>query len=120
MGLAGEQMKVIVAGDRNEHDREKVFMAIRSSGFEITEIVSGGASGVDFYGEAYAHSKEIPLKVFKADWKAYGKSAGPIRNGQMAFYADALIAVWDGSSPGTKNMIEHMRKLKKPVFIFNY
>ena len=56
-------------------------------------------------------------KYIYLDWNKHGKAAGPIRNRQMAEYADCLIAVWDGKSRGTKNMIDEMNKLMKPVFL---
>lgn len=59
----------------------------------------------------------VPVKDFLAKWTRYGRGAGMVRNQQMAWYADALIAVWDGHSPGTKHMIEFMERLKKPVYI---
>ena len=46
------------------------------------------------------------MRVFPADWDKYGKRAGYLRNVQMAEYADALLAFWDGESRGTKNMID--------------
>jgi len=99
-----------------------VYTAIEASQeeFSITEVVSGGAAGVDMLGERWALRQGIPTTVFQANWNAHGKAAGPIRNKQMAEYADALIAVWDGESPGTKNMIETMEKLGKPVLIYLY
>jgi hypothetical protein len=51
----------------------------------------------------------ILVKKFPADWDRYGKSAGPVRNGQMARYAQRLIAFWDGKSTGTKNMIDQAK-----------
>ncbi len=110
-------MKVIIAGGRDIEDCDPVQTAITESGFKITEVVSGGARGVDKSGEALAALHGMPCKVFPADWNKNGKAAGPIRNRQMADYADALIAVWDGQSRGTKNMIETMRKLGKPVHV---
>ena len=47
-----------------------------------------------------------PIKRFPADWENLGRGAGYVRNVQMAFYADALIAFWDGESRGTKHMID--------------
>lgn len=61
--------------------------------------------------------RDIPVKRFPADWDRHGRAAGPIRNCQMAQYADALIAIWDGKSRGTKNMIDEMNKCGKPVLI---
>ncbi len=50
--------------------------------------------------------KAVPIKKFPANWTAYGMSAGYKRNQQMAENADALIALWDGESKGTKHMID--------------
>lgn len=73
---------------------------------------------MDKDGEYYAKCNKIPVKQFPADWDQFGKAAGHIRNKQMAEYADALVAVWDGKSPGTKNMITTMQSLNKPVYIY--
>lgn len=111
-------MKVIVAGSREGFVARNVFEAIEESNFLITEIVSGTARGVDKDGEYYARCNKLPLKQFPANWNLYGKAAGHIRNKEMALYADALVAVWDGKSPGTKNMIETMKSLNKPVYVY--
>jgi hypothetical protein len=113
-------MKVIVAGSRKIVDKEKVERAIKDSGFVFTELVSGGASGVDYLGEQIAVSQKIPIKIFKPDWDNLGKYAGPARNKQMAEYSDALVAIWDGSSKGTNSMIKEMTKLKKLVYVVLY
>lgn len=110
-------MKVIVAGGRDIHDYDLVVQAIEESSFRITSIVSGGASGVDALGEQYASEHNLPLYVFLADWKTHGKAAGPMRNRKMAENSEALIAIWDGKSKGTKNMIETAKKLGLPVYV---
>jgi hypothetical protein len=89
---------------------------------QITEIVSGAARGIDSLGERWAEYRPdpIPVKQFPADWDTHGKAAGPIRNRAMADYADALLVVWDGKSRGTKNMLDHVYRLKKPVYKYIY
>lgn len=83
------------------------------------EIVSGGAYGTDHAGEIIARmmmlEENVKLTVFNADWKTHGKSAGMIRNREMADYADELLLVWDGKSAGSRNMKEEMVKRGKPV-----
>lgn len=112
-------MKVIIAGSRNVKDWGTVYFAIAESKFfDITEVVSGTAAGVDKLGEQYGNEFGIPVKQFPANWDEYGKSAGFLRNTQMAEYADALIAIWDGESRGTKHMIDIMNKIGKPVFVY--
>ena len=99
-------LKTIIAGSRTITDMAIVEYAIQQSGFEINEVVSGGAKGVDILAQQWAKAHDIPLKVFMAKWDIHGKSAGPIRNQEMADYADQLIAIWDGASNGTRHMID--------------
>lgn len=109
-------MRVIVAGSRTIRDRVLVDKAIKDSGFEITELVSGCAQGVDQLGEWWANRNKIPIRKFPAVW-SMGRSAGIQRNIQMANYAEALIAVWDGTSRGTKHMIDEARKRGLKVYV---
>lgn len=99
-------MRTIIAGSREIIDYQECLDAVVDSDFEITEVISGGARGADKLGELFAKNNGLPLKVFPADWETHGKPAGYIRNQQMANNADALIALWDGISRGTKHMIE--------------
>lgn len=112
-------MKLIIAGCRNflnyKFVREKILEHFLID--DVSEVVSGGASGVDALGECFAKEFQIPLKVFKANWEEYGKKAGPIRNLQMAQYSDKAIVFWDKKSKGSKNMIETMKKLNKQVIV---
>ena len=111
-------MKVIIAGSRGFSNYEKLVEVCNYMLSQQTEveIVSGGAKGADKLGEKYAKEKNYKLKVFPADWNTHGKAAGYIRNEEMAKYADALIAFWDGESKGTKHMIDlatkHNLKIK--------
>lgn len=103
-------MKVIIAGSREGVKYSDVIDSIKESGFNITEIVSGTARGSDKFGEQFAEDNGIPLSRFPANWNKHGKSAGYVRNTEMAEYADALIAIWDGESRGTKHMIDIANK----------
>lgn len=109
-------MKTIIAGSRGITDYSLLLKAYSECGFEITEVVSGGARGVDKLGERLAQELNLPLKIFPADWSK-GKQAGFIRNVQMAEHADALIAVWDGQSRGTAHMITIARSLGLKVYV---
>ena len=112
-------MKVIVAGSRHAKDPESVALAIAESGFEVTEVVSGRARGVDTLGEAWAATRGIPVKAFPADWNRYRNGAGPIRNKQMAEYAEALVALLYPDSRGTQNMIAQAQKIGLKVYVKN-
>ena len=111
-------MKLIIAGSRTIYLFEDQICALLNSKNiqEVTEVVCGMAYGMDQAGLDWADNYKIPVKPFPADWDKYGKSAGHIRNKEMADYADALLVVWDGKSRGSKNMKENMLKLNKPVY----
>lgn len=110
-------MRVIVAGSRTITSYETVNAAIAESGFDIDTVISGTAQGVDQLGEGWAILNDAEFERYPANWNKYGKSAGYKRNEQMAAVADALIAVWDGKSRGTKHMIDIMNKLGKKVYV---
>ncbi len=103
-----EEFRLIVAGSRGIGDYKLVADAIRyvDARFPVTEIVSGGARGVDALGEMFARRTGTALRRFPADWETHGRSAGYQRNVEMARHADGLLAVWDGESRGTKHMID--------------
>jgi hypothetical protein len=110
-------MRVIIAGSRSITDYAIVCAAVRRSGFTITRVVSGMAAGVDSLAVRYAAEHALPCDRFPAEWKKWGRSAGYRRNVEMAKHADALIAVWDGKSPGTRHMIETAKSRGLPVFV---
>lgn len=73
------------------------------------ELVCGMASGVDTVAKNIAEFRDIKVHEFPADWEKHGKAAGPIRNEEMASFASHCIAVWDGESTGTEDMIKRAR-----------
>ena len=105
--------KVIIAGSRNFNDWRLAYQTLDEYKDKIKEVVCGDAKGADTIGANWAQEHGIKVHHFPADWQKYGVSAGYVRNKQMGDYADALIAFWDGVSPGTKDMIEYMQKLEK-------
>ena len=112
-------MKCVIAGSRgidNYELLEQAFTLCPWSG-KITEIVSGGARGIDAMGERFANEMGLDLTKFPADWDIYGSFAGHKRNKEMAEYTDIALILWDGKSRGTKNMIEQMKKLAKPCLV---
>ena len=111
-------MKIVIAGSRTITDINILLKVIKLSGYKITEqdeIVSGGARGVDTLAEIYANDKGIPIKIFKPDWNKYGRSAGVIRNYEMAKYCDIGIVIHSGSN-GSMNMIKNLIKFNKAFF----
>lgn len=117
-----EGFRLIIAGSRDFMDYDYLKEAYFNLCVEVTEIVSGGARGVDALGERL--SLEVlgkPAIVFPADWDKHGKAGGPIRNQQMADYAHGLLAINLNQSPGTTDMIirAKQKKLKTSVIKVN-
>ena len=114
--------RVVIAGcrDYNNYAEAKEYIDFCLS--EIRKeneivIVSGCASGADAIGERYAKENGFKVEKYPADWKSYGRSAGPIRNKQMAQISDYVICFWNNKSKGTKSMINYALKYNKPVRI---
>jgi hypothetical protein len=80
---------------------------------ECTEIISGGAKGVDTYAGAYAIAHKIPLTVFLPEYAKYGRGAPIVRNMKIVEYADFVLAFWDGTSRGTKSVLDFCKKQSK-------
>lgn len=115
-------MKLCIFGSRDFTDYEifKIVVGNYIANFgQPTEIISGMAKGADFLAVKYALVNDLKLTEFPANWSLYGKSAGMVRNQQMAVYATHFLAFWNGESKGTKNMIELVRQANKPLEI-NY
>jgi len=120
-------MKTIIAGSRSigrkshrtwdyDYLLELLDQAVVQSGFQISEVISGRAGGTDRAGEKWAESRQIPVNIFKPNWKI-GKCAGLIRNREMVAQADALIAIFDGASRGTLDTISQMQRTGKFVHV---
>lgn len=122
--MALPPFRVIIAGSRDFSDynllREKCdrILSNQKSNHQII-IVSGTARGADHLGEQYAKERGYEVRQYPADWDAHGKSAGYIRNREMAKNADALIAFWDGQSKGTKLMIDLAKDYDLAVRVIN-
>jgi len=120
-----DNFKVIIAGSRGFSNykllREQCNKFLREKRKTSNIIVvSGNARGADTLGEKYAQDEGFTLEIYPAQWKKFGKRAGYRRNEQMAEVADALIAFWDGSSKGTKHMIDIMNEKKLLVRVVQY
>lgn len=85
---------------------------------ETTEIISGGAKGIDACARSYALSRGIKYTEFLPEYEKFGKSAPLRRNDRIIEYADVVLAFWDGKSRGTRYVIEACQKRGKAVRIY--
>ena len=111
-------MKAIITGGRNVHmsrDQLETLNEVHAR-WEFSEVVVGDASGIDREGALWARAQRIPVKIFAADWRAYGRAAGPKRNKAMLDYAgtDAICFVFFGGR-GTANMRRQAERAGLPI-----
>lgn len=97
-------------------DLVEAFVASLAPG---TVVVSGGAEGVDNAAERAARACGLEVIVFRADWKAHGRQAEPMRDAEIVAHADRFVAFWDGRSQGTLNTIVQALGANVPVEIFD-
>lgn len=114
-------MKLIIAGTRTFTDYQLLCTECKKILDQVKfEVVSGCAKGADLLGERFAKDHELFIHRFPAEWEKHGKRAGFIRNEDMAKFANALLAFWDGNSKGTKHMIDLAKKNKLYVKVIRY
>lgn len=121
--LPGKTVTILICGDRNYIDVETItsVLTMCQQKYGSITIIHGGCSGADTISGAYATCNKLPCKSFPAQWKQYGRGAGPIRNKQMieegnpslviAFHPDIK------SSKGTKDMVSQAMKKNIPVML---
>ena len=97
-------MKVAIVGSRDYSNRAEVEAFVNALPSN-TEVVSGGARGVDTWAQLAAVKRGLHITIFKAAWELHGKGAGFWRNHDIVSYADKVVAFWDGESRGTKHTI---------------
>ena len=116
-------MRTIIAGSRGITDIRHVQRAMAAAreqfGIVPTLVLSGCAPGVDTLGEEWAKANNVPVELHPAQWALHGhKRAGPLRNAKMAHACDAVVAVWDGKSPGTADMIRRATVMGRKVCVW--
>lgn len=113
-------MRTIIAGSRSCSQID-IVRALQLCPFtnDISLVLSGTARGADTYGEKWARAHNLPIERYPADWSR-GKSAGLDRNWEMVDRAEALLAVWDGVSRGTKHVIEAAKSRGLRVYVHGF
>ena len=111
-------MKVAIIGSRNVKLHSiSDFVPEKIAGL-MTEIITGGAVGIDILALNYAREKNIKVTIFKPEYERYKKGAPLIRNQLIVDASDFVIAIWDGKSRGTKYTIDYAKKMNKEIKIY--
>lgn len=110
-------MRVLVCGGRDFNDYVYVYDVLSDLHDEtpVTHVIVGGASGADYWGEAWAYNTRIPFTVFKPEWKKHGKAAGPIRNDKMIKEGRPDIVIAFPGGRGTADMVSRAKAASIPV-----
>lgn len=113
-------MKIAVVGSRNV-DRSAFDMILGQLPAGCSEIISGGARGVDFYAKMAAKQLQVKYTCCHPNYKKYGRTAPLLRNVQIVDKADCVLAFWDGHSRGTMHALIYCIKCRKPfkIYLFN-
>lgn len=111
-------MKIGIVGSRNIKNPEDVYRKIcENIPRNCSEIVSGGAAGVDTLAERYARENGLFLTLFLPKYDKYGKNATVLRNSEIVEYSDMIYAFWDMESHGTQITLKKCIDSGKPYKI---
>lgn len=118
-------MRVAIVGSRTFDDKALLdttmdTLIYNGKPVKPTLVVSGGASGADTLGEAWAKARSIPTEILKPDWVKHGRAAGHIRNRDIVKQADLIVAFWDGVSKGTMSTRKEARRVGKPFMCVKF
>lgn len=112
-------MRVVITGDRNWDDDRPIdalicgMLGLAERSDEVLEVIHGGARGADTLAASWEGSKGVVILTFPADWKTYGKGAGPVRNRQMLDQEPDLVVAFHDElevSKGTKDCVDEARR----------
>ena len=104
-------MRVLVCGGREFSNWRLLYSELnRLVGHTVPIIIQGGAKGADFLGKVYADYFDLETIEYPADWKKYGKAAGPIRNQQMLDEGKPDLVVAFPGGTGTADMVRRAKK----------
>jgi hypothetical protein len=105
-------MRLLVCGGRNYADRERLFELLDElhKRYAFSLLVNGGARGADKLARVWAHERDIPVRVFTANWARNGSLAGPLRNQRMLVEGRPELVVAFPGGPGTRDMTRQATK----------
>lgn len=105
-------MRVLVCGGRDFSNVVQVFRTLDAlAKCEMVDcIIEGDAPGADRIAGAWAKKRRVDLRLFPADWKKHGRSAGYIRNREMLNEGKPDLVIAFPGGRGTANMVEQAER----------
>lgn len=87
---------------------------------DVTEILSGGARGMDRAARRYAYEHKILITEILPEYNLYGRRAPLMRNDYIISLSDKVFIFWDGKSKGTNYVIKKCKELSRPYEVYLY
>lgn len=111
------RLKVAVIGSRHAGE-DTYHMILQQLPRGCSQIISGGARGVDTLAKRAAAQLGIKHVCIRPRYQRYGRSAPLVRNIDIVENADCVLAFWDGKSKGTRHALGCCIKMGKPFKIY--
>lgn len=118
-------IKIVIAGSRTIDNYNMLLEIMKRDIFDLclgckVIILSGGARGVDQNAKQFALKNNLVYNEYKPIYENQHDKRAPLRrNEDMARDGDMLVCIWDGTSTGSFHMVNAMKKLGKPVYLYN-
>lgn len=116
-------MKILICGDRNYKNKNKIKNFLKKVPKNST-IINGGCRGADLIAQQEAKELKLNVETYPAEWRLYGRAAGPIRNLKMLNEGkpNFVIAFHNNieESKGTKNMLKISKKANVKTFVVDF
>jgi hypothetical protein len=113
-------MKIAIVGSRNpgiSYSKFEELLLAEINLADVTEIVSGGAKGIDTFAKLFAGKHHIPLMEFLPKYGVYGKYATLRRNTEIVREANVVVAFPTADSKGTLHSISEAKRLHKQLIV---
>lgn len=112
-----EPLRVVTTGGRAYEQRSVVELAIELLASLADELVvyHGGASGADRLVDEACRARGITVEAVSAEWRRYGRAAGPIRNRRMLLFAQPHFVVAFPGGKGTADLVTRAQAAGIPV-----
>ena len=98
-------MKTAVIGSQTITDWDVVATALKSCGWEITEVLCGTGRGVEQLAADWAAKNRKPVHLYVTEESRYGRTARRRRDDLMVDHAQALVVIWSGFDREIRDVI---------------
>ena len=111
-------MKIAIVGSRGITNINLEKYITKQILINVSEIVTGGAKGIDTLAMQFARDNNLPCRIFLPEYSRYKKGAPLKRNELIANYCEESYIFWNGKSKGTNQILNCFNKLNKKVNLF--